>query len=117
MLGTAPASVSVLVSVSVPAGLSSTAPRTVRLTARRREARAEAALQELLRKYEVEEALLWLVDAGVTRREHLSDLLRVQAQQLLIKGRADPFPSLLKLIRLKLVGLLEQDAHCLWSAH
>ena len=41
-----------------------------------------SALQELLRKYEVEEALLWLVDAGVTRREHLSDLSEQDVQDM-----------------------------------
>eukprot|EP00964_Phaeocystis_antarctica_P056412 scaffold33273_cov62-Phaeocystis_antarctica.AAC.11 len=42
-------------------------------------------------------------------REHLADLLGVQAQQLLVQGRSYPLPCLLDLVRLKLghVGLLE----------
>ena len=49
--------------------------------------------------------------------EHFTDLLGVQGQQLLVQSLADPFPRLLLLIRLKLVGLLKQDAHCPWAVH
>ena len=57
-------------------------PEFVRAAPELVEARAEAALQELLRKYEVEEALPWLVHEGVTRREHLSDLSEQDVQDM-----------------------------------